>query len=58
MLTNVILVIILLAIAGGASLYLYRAKKRGEHCVGCPHAKQCGGKSCNCGSSNDSKSKQ
>ena len=24
--------------------YIVRAKKRGEKCVGCPYAKQCGGK--------------
>jgi len=48
MITNIILVIILMLIAGGAGLYLYKAKKRGEHCIGCPYAKQCGSKSCNC----------
>ncbi len=44
MMTNIILVIILLFIAGSALLYLYRAKKRGEHCIGCPYSKQCKGK--------------
>ena len=39
-----IIVVILLAIAGSVSLYLYKAKKRGETCIGCPHAKLCGGK--------------
>lgn len=43
MIKNIVLAIVLLIIAGGAALYLYRAKKRGEHCVGCPYAKQCGG---------------
>ncbi len=33
-------------ILGAAVLYIVRAKKRGEKCVGCPYAKQCGG---NCG---------
>ena len=27
-----------------AVFYIVRAKKRGEKCVGCPYAKQCGGK--------------
>ena len=27
---------IVLAILGGILLYLYRAKKRGETCIGCP----------------------
>ena len=35
-------------IVGAALFYIIRAKRRGEKCVGCPYAKQCGG-SCNCG---------
>ena len=38
-----ILIVVLAAIIGGIILYLYRAKKRGETCIGCPHAKKCGG---------------
>ncbi len=41
---NVIIIAVLAAIIGGVIWYLCRAKKRGEHCVGCPYAKQCGGK--------------
>ena len=48
MIKDIILVIIILAIVFGAGLYLYRAKKRGEHCVGCPYSKECGKRSCNC----------
>jgi hypothetical protein len=40
---NVGLVVLLAAIVFGIVLYLYRAKKRGEACIGCPHAGQCGG---------------
>ena len=40
---NVIVVVILLAIVVGIVGFLLRAKKRGETCIGCPHAKQCGG---------------
>lgn len=43
---NIIVIMILLLIAGGAGLYLYRAKKRGEHCIGCPYAKSCNRHSC------------
>jgi len=48
---NAIVVAILLALVGGIVLYLVRAKKRGESCIGCPYAKQCGSQ-CNghCGS--------
>lgn len=49
MIADIILVLVLLIIAGGAVRYIYKAKKRGEHCIGCPYAKQCGSKSCSCG---------
>ena len=45
--TNLIAALILIGILCGAGLYVYRAKKRGQVCIGCPHAKQCGGK-CSC----------
>jgi len=31
-------------IVGASVLYIIRAKRRGEKCVGCPYARQCGGK--------------
>ncbi len=43
--TDIVLIAILLIIVGGVSLYLYRAKKRGKHCIGCPYAKECRKKS-------------
>lgn len=46
---NVVIILIVLLAMGAIVLYLYRAKKRGETCIGCPYAKQCGG---NCGSGN------
>lgn len=45
---NILIITILLGIAGGIVLYLYKAKKRGQKCIGCPYAKQCAGK-CGCG---------
>lgn len=47
---NVIIIAILAAIVGGIVFYLYRAKKRGQTCIGCPYAKECGGR---CGSRRD-----
>lgn len=44
--TNIIVISILILIAAAIILYLIKAKKRGEKCIGCPYAKQCGGK-CN-----------
>ena len=38
-------------ILGAAIRHLVLAKKRGEKCIGCPYAKECGG---NCGNSNNS----
>lgn len=38
---NVVVTIILAAIVGGAGLYIYKAKKSGAHCIGCPDAKAC-----------------
>lgn len=40
---NIIVIAIVLCVIGSIVLYLYRAKKRGEACIGCPYAKQCGG---------------
>lgn len=40
---NYIIILILLCIVGCIVFYLYKAKKRGETCIGCPYAKQCGG---------------
>lgn len=41
---NIIVIAVVAAIVGGIVWYLVRAKKRGEQCIGCPYAKQCGGK--------------
>ena len=43
---NIILILVLLFILVSIILYLYKAKKRGEHCIGCPYSKQCNKKSC------------
>jgi len=45
---NAIIILILVMIAASIITYLVRAKKRGETCIGCPHAKQCGGKCSGC----------
>lgn len=45
---DIIIVLVLLIIVAGAGLYIFRAKKRGEHCIGCPHSKECGKMSCGC----------
>lgn len=39
-----ILIGILAVILGAAAGYIYKAKKSGHKCVGCPHAGSCGAK--------------
>lgn len=41
---NVIIIAVVLLIVILAGVYIVRAKKRGEKCIGCPYAKECGGK--------------
>ena len=50
--TDIIIILIVLLILLGAGLYVYRAKKSGQKCIGCPSAKSCSTGSCsgNCGS--------
>ena len=44
---NIVIILIVAAVVTGVVFYLYKAKKNGQTCIGCPYAKQCGG---NCGS--------
>ena len=41
--TDLIILMVLLAILAAAGGYIYRAKKRGQKCIGCPHSKNCSG---------------
>lgn len=52
---NVIAVLVLLAVLAGAAGYVYKAKKSGQKCVGCPYAKQCAARSGGCGCQSKSK---
>lgn len=47
---NLIIILVLLLIIGGAAAYIYKAKKSGQKCVGCPYAKECGSGKCTCDS--------
>ena len=44
-----IAIAVIALIIGAAVFYIVRARRRGEKCVGCPYAKQCGGKCGSCG---------
>ena len=43
---NFIPIGILVLLIGGAIFYIFRAKKSGAKCVGCPHAKSCKSRCC------------
>ncbi len=48
---NFIIIAILVVIIGFAAFYVYRAKKSGRKCIGCPDGKTCGKNaesSCSC----------
>ena len=46
--TDIIVIIIIALVIGGASFYIIRAKKRGQKCIGCPDAKTCSGNCASC----------
>ena len=45
--TDIIVLVIIALVIGGASFYILRAKKKGQKCIGCPYAKGCSG-NCSC----------
>ena len=54
---TIIVIIILALILGGAIAYIYKAKKSGRKCIGCPDSASCGKKNgqCCCGCSTENK---
>ena len=38
---NIIIILILLALVGGACIYIRKQKKKGIRCIGCPQAGKC-----------------
>lgn len=43
---NLIVVGILLVLVGAAVIYIWKEKKKGTRCIGCPSAGCCSGKGC------------
>ena len=39
---------VVVAIVGGAAFYIWKAKKSGKKCIGCPHAAACAQKCSGC----------
>lgn len=46
---NVIIIAVVLVIVGLAAGYIYKAKKSGTKCIGCPDSGSCSGNCGNCG---------
>lgn len=46
--TDSIIILVVAAILALAGLYVYKAKKSGQKCIGCPHSKTCSGNCCGC----------
>ena len=43
---NIVIIAVVAVIVAVAGLYIYKQKKSGKKCIGCPYADSCGGK-CN-----------
>ena len=50
--SNVLAILALIVVLGGAITYIVKSKKNGVKCIGCPSCKSCSSKknenSCNC----------
>ena len=47
---DLVIGLILLVVLGAAAFYVYKARKSGHKCIGCPHAGSCGkSEGCGCG---------
>ena len=42
-----VIILIIVAVLGLSAWYIYRQKKKGNACIGCPNGSDCGG-SCHC----------
>ncbi len=49
MIVNIVTTLILVAIFGGAIVYIVKSKKSGKKCIGCPGGCPCGSKESSCG---------
>ena len=42
---DIIVIVAILLVIGGALAYIIKAKRSGRHCIGCPDSKSCSAKS-------------
>ena len=53
---DIMLALIIIAIVGGACFYIYKEKKKGKKCIGCPNSCECNtADKCNCNSNGKDK---
>lgn len=50
---DIIIIAIIAIVVGLAGLYVYRAKKKGRKCIGCPDSSSCSGNCAACLSNRD-----
>ncbi|MCR5674675.1 MAG: FeoB-associated Cys-rich membrane protein [Lachnospiraceae bacterium] len=48
LLSDIVIMTVLLLLLSGACAYIYKEKKRGSHCIGCPMAGSCPRKNIGC----------
>lgn len=53
--TDIIVILVIALIIGGAVWYIIKEKKKGKKCIGCPYASSCNTKRCSCNSDNSDK---
>lgn len=46
--TDIIVIAVIVAILGGAAWYVYKSKKSGKKCIGCPNGCSCSGNCSGC----------
>ena len=46
--TNLVVILVVGLLVGGAAGYIYKAKKKGVRCIGCPDASGCSGNCSGC----------
>lgn len=59
MVENIIIIAIIVLVLGFAAFYVYKAKKSGKKCIGCPDSGSCSGNcSCCCGCGGEGEKKK
>ena len=47
---NLIVIAVLVVVIGGAAIYVFKQRKKGVKCIGCPNGNDCSGNCCSCDS--------